>query len=58
MVRDGSWFKVLVQSREKSIFSMEIAQERSVLVERTSRDSGTEFCLTQNETGRKERPRK
>lgn len=55
MLRDGPWRQVLVPSREKSVLSMEIGQVHSVLVERTSSDSGTEFPLIQNKMGRKER---
>lgn len=41
--------------RSPSDFSVETRQELSVLVERTSSDSGTEFPLNQIRTGRKER---
>lgn len=37
MVRDGSWGKGLVPSKEKSIFTVEIGQVCSVLGERTHR---------------------
>ena len=53
VVGDGSWVKVLVRSREKSIFSLEMGQVERTGVERTGSDSGTGFCLTQNKTGRK-----